>query len=237
MKSLILSLGMMPSLILSVQAHGCGFMPDHFFEGIMEHPDYSDQAKQIANDTLQYTRQMRQQRQAWSGMEGFNTEDDDQDFPEEENQSDVQILQEELANYNELDSGDANPDSVETRRRRSSKARRQNNSLMRFIHNDNMNCDRTKVGPLVRKESTPYAIDFSVNDVFNGFFWVDDLYRNTFGRNSIDNRGENYRARVHHCSKLNNAFWDGIGMFFGDGDGETTYTGSFAASQDVVSIS
>lgn len=235
MKGILLPLAVLQAFATIAQSHGgCGFMPDHFFLDIMNNPNHTEETKQSANFTLHYTNQIRDIRAA---NNGFDAGDDDQQYPEEESPDDQSTLQQELAQYNEVEDGPADPDSVETpQKRRRGHGRRQSNSLMRFIHNDNMNCDQTKVGPLVRNEQSGVALDSSVNNVFDGFYWTDRLYRGIFGRNSIDNMGERFRARVHHCSRLNNAFWDGIGMFFGDGDGVTTYTGSWAANQDVVSI-
>lgn len=243
MKALALTLSLIQSLVLVVQAHaGCGFMPEHFFEGIMDNPNYDEETRQNANFTLQHTRQLRDSR---SAVEGWDPADDDGDYPEEESPDDIAILQAELANYETAEAIPADPNSTETtnstgtitRRRRRSLYRRQSGSLMRFIHNDNMDCDREKVGPLVRDETSGPALDTAINNVYDGFDYVDSLYRGRYGRNGIDDHGEPFRARVHYCTNYNNAFWDGIGMFFGDGDGITTYKYAFPANQDVVSCS
>jgi bacillolysin len=47
-----------------------------------------------------------------------------------------------------------------------------------------------------------------------------DYFKNTFGRNSIDDKGMALTAVVHFDQNLNNAFWSNKAMFFGDGDGE-----------------
>lgn len=50
---------------------------------------------------------------------------------------------------------------------------------------------------------------------------VYDYYLNTHGRNSIDGNGGSMYSIIHHDISLNNAFWDGRFMIFGDGDGVT----------------
>ncbi|MFT7685866.1 MAG: bacillolysin, partial [Candidatus Azotimanducaceae bacterium] len=47
-----------------------------------------------------------------------------------------------------------------------------------------------------------------------------DYFKNTFGRNSIDDKGLALTGVVHFDRNLNNAFWSNKAMFFGDGDGE-----------------
>lgn len=55
-----------------------------------------------------------------------------------------------------------------------------------------------------------------------------EYYRNTFGRNGIDNNNNKSLSfgymvsRTHYGSRYNNAYWDGKSMTYGDGDG-TTY--------------
>ncbi|MCZ6829012.1 MAG: M4 family metallopeptidase [Gammaproteobacteria bacterium] len=48
-----------------------------------------------------------------------------------------------------------------------------------------------------------------------------DYYLNTHGRNSIDDKGMNLISIIHYDQDLANAFWNGIYMVFGDGDGST----------------
>jgi Zn-dependent metalloprotease len=53
---------------------------------------------------------------------------------------------------------------------------------------------------------------------FTGATW--DLYNQVYSRNSIDNRGMPIISCVHVGDQMNNAFWDGSEMAFGDGDAE-----------------
>lgn len=48
-----------------------------------------------------------------------------------------------------------------------------------------------------------------------------DYYKNVFGRNSYDGNGSVLKSSVHYSSRYNNAFWNGLQMVYGDGDGST----------------
>ncbi|ANB58366.1 thermolysin [Anoxybacillus sp. B7M1] len=50
---------------------------------------------------------------------------------------------------------------------------------------------------------------------------VYDYYKNTHNRNSFDNNGATIRSTVHYSNRYNNAFWNGVQMVYGDGDGTT----------------
>ena len=50
---------------------------------------------------------------------------------------------------------------------------------------------------------------------------VDDFYGATFGRDSIDDEGMQIISTVHFFNRYCNAFWNGIQMTYGDGDGKT----------------
>ncbi len=50
---------------------------------------------------------------------------------------------------------------------------------------------------------------------------VDDFYGATFGRDSIDDAGMQIISTVHFANRYCNAFWNGIQMTYGDGDGRT----------------
>lgn len=54
-----------------------------------------------------------------------------------------------------------------------------------------------------------------------------DFYKNNFNRNSLDDNGMTLVAYVHYDQDLDNAFWDGGSMNYGDGsvaNGTTPYT-------------
>ncbi|MCX7747932.1 MAG: M4 family metallopeptidase [Clostridia bacterium] len=48
---------------------------------------------------------------------------------------------------------------------------------------------------------------------------VYDYYKNVHNRNSVDNKDYHLWSNVHYGTKLNNAFWTGFSMMYGDGDG------------------
>lgn len=50
-----------------------------------------------------------------------------------------------------------------------------------------------------------------------GMTW--DYYLDNFGRKGIFNDGKGTLSKVHYGSRYNNAFWDGVSMTYGDGDG------------------
>jgi len=59
-----------------------------------------------------------------------------------------------------------------------------------------------------------------------------DFYWQLFSRNSIDNRGLLIKQYVHYDKGLDNAYWDGRRMVYGDGDG-LVFT-SFTSDIDVI---
>jgi bacillolysin len=46
-----------------------------------------------------------------------------------------------------------------------------------------------------------------------------DYYKNNHNRNSFDNAGATIKSSVHFGSSYNNAYWNGVQMVYGDGDG------------------
>ena len=59
-----------------------------------------------------------------------------------------------------------------------------------------------------------------------------DFYWQLFGRNSIDNKGMLIKQYVHYDKGMDNAFWDGRRMVYGDGDG-IVFT-SFTSDIDII---
>jgi Zn-dependent metalloprotease len=59
-----------------------------------------------------------------------------------------------------------------------------------------------------------------------------DFYFELFGRNSIDNEGLRISQYIHYDKGLDNAFWDGRRMIYGDGDG-IIFT-SFTSDIDII---
>ena len=59
-----------------------------------------------------------------------------------------------------------------------------------------------------------------------------DYFKKTFGRNSVDNKGQQLISAVHVNTNWNNASWNGRTMSYGDGDGILYH--NFAGGLDVA---
>ncbi|MCQ2993062.1 M4 family metallopeptidase [Pseudomonas syringae] len=91
-------------------------------------------------------------------------------------------------------------------------------------------------GTLGRSEGQPDTADAALDEAFNGSGDVYDFYNELFGRNSLDDNGMTLVSTVHVAEvdfeggfvPMNNAFWNGEQMAYGDGDGEVfkRFTGS-----------
>lgn len=75
-------------------------------------------------------------------------------------------------------------------------------------------------GQLVRQEGDPPSTDVAVNEVYDAAGATYNLYKEEYGRESIDNQGMIIDQTVHYDENYNNAFWNGEQMVYGDGDGE-----------------
>lgn len=87
-------------------------------------------------------------------------------------------------------------------------------------------------GKLVRSEGDKATSDAAVNEAYQHCGTTYDFYLKQFERNSLDGRGMTLVSSVHVGKKLNNAFWNGQQMAYGDGDGEVFVR--FTKSLDVV---
>jgi vibriolysin len=74
--------------------------------------------------------------------------------------------------------------------------------------------------------------DVAANAAHNAALATYNLFQSLFGRDSLDNAGMTLRSHVHYGKNYNNAFWNGYGMYYGDGDGITFR--SFSLAADVV---
>jgi Zn-dependent metalloprotease len=92
--------------------------------------------------------------------------------------------------------------------------------------------DRSLPERLVRAEGGKASRDKAVDEayVYSGKTW--DFYRDAFGRNSLDDQGLKLVSTVHAGNGYDNAFWDGMQMVYGDGDGIVFQR--FTRSLDVV---
>jgi Zn-dependent metalloprotease len=75
-------------------------------------------------------------------------------------------------------------------------------------------------GTVVRREGEGADTDPAVNEAYDGLGVTYDFFQKVYQRNSLDGRGLALDATVHHRRNFNNAFWNGLQMVFGDGDGE-----------------
>ncbi len=100
----------------------------------------------------------------------------------------------------------------------------------RFIY-DCQNQAKQRV-ELVRKEGEPNTKDTTVNSAYDTSGFVRGYFKNTFGLNSINDKGLDIISNVHYGTDYNNAFWDGDEMTYGDGDGIEFK--NFAGGIDVV---
>ncbi len=66
-------------------------------------------------------------------------------------------------------------------------------------------------------------VDQAARDAHWGAEMTYDYYMNAHSRNSVDNAGYKLLSYVHYQTNYNNAFWDGLRMTYGDGNG-TTFT-------------
>ncbi len=87
-------------------------------------------------------------------------------------------------------------------------------------------------GTLVREEGDKSSKDPAVNEAYNHSGYTYDFYKRVFDRNSLDDRGMSLVSSVHLGRRLNNAFWTGEQMAYGDGDGSLFVR--FTKSLDVV---
>ena len=75
-------------------------------------------------------------------------------------------------------------------------------------------------GQLVRQEGDPPSADVAVNEAYDGAGDTYDLYKDIYGRDSIDNKGLRIDSTVHYQINYDNAFWNGVQMVYGDGDAD-----------------
>jgi Zn-dependent metalloprotease len=102
----------------------------------------------------------------------------------------------------------------------------------RFVYDAQQNDVSMNRGKLVRQEGQLKSKDAAVNEAYDHSGTTYDFYLKRFYRNSLDNKGMAIISSVHVGRKLNNAFWNGRQMAYGDGDG-LIFT-RFTQSLDVI---
>jgi len=76
----------------------------------------------------------------------------------------------------------------------------------------------TLPGQKVRAEGDPPTGDAAADEAYDGSGATYDLFKDVYGRNSVDNRGMRLDSTVHYQKGYDNAFWNGQQMVYGDGD-------------------
>lgn len=94
-----------------------------------------------------------------------------------------------------------------------------NGGRYREVYDARHGVPHTLPGRLVRSERQRAVRDRAVNEAYVNAGHTYAFYRAVFGRNSLDGAGMLIRSSVHLSRRLNNAFWDGSQMVYGDGDG------------------
>jgi Zn-dependent metalloprotease len=89
----------------------------------------------------------------------------------------------------------------------------------RTIHDQHQGTSQT-FGAVVRSEGQAPVADEAVDQAYDGLGATYAYYWDVFQRDSIDGQGLPLHGCVHYGRNYPNAFWDGRGMFFGDGDGQ-----------------
>ena len=87
-------------------------------------------------------------------------------------------------------------------------------------------------GKLLRGEGQPSVSDIDADRGYDHAGHTYDFWKTVLGRNSIDDRGMRLDASVHYSDGYDNAFWNGVEMVYGDGDGELF--NSFTTCIDIV---
>ena len=92
----------------------------------------------------------------------------------------------------------------------------------------------TRPGVKVRDDDDPPADDEAVNQAFDNAEITYRHYKEVHGRESLDGYGLELVSSVHYRVDLDNAFWNGEQMLYGDGSGRLFKKGAFTAALDVV---
>ena len=87
-------------------------------------------------------------------------------------------------------------------------------------------------GTLVRGEGAPRSKDRDANEAYDFSGVTYDFFKQVYGRTSVDDRGLRLDSSVHYSSQYDNAFWNGMQMVYGDGDG--TIFQRFTKCLDVI---
>ena len=89
-------------------------------------------------------------------------------------------------------------------------------------------------GRQVRSEGDDASDDDSVNEAYEGADSTYAFYKEVYDRDSVDDGGYPLISCVHFGVEIDNAFWDGGEMVYGDGSGQIFLVGSLTKSIDVI---
>jgi Zn-dependent metalloprotease len=101
----------------------------------------------------------------------------------------------------------------------------------RIVYNAHNSSIRSRA-TVARSEGQRKSKDVAVNEAYDYSGNVYDFYHDVFKRNSIDDRGMQLISYVHWRRNWQNAQWDGVAMYYGDGDGEILQR--FTIALDVI---
>jgi Zn-dependent metalloprotease len=108
--------------------------------------------------------------------------------------------------------------------------KQESNSVYDAQHGSDSNLP----GVLKRKTGGPASSDAGVNEAFDGAHSTYDFYKTIFQRTSVDGQGLPLVSSVHYEQDLDNAFWNGSQMLYGDGSGQFFKVGGLTKSIDVI---
>jgi len=89
-------------------------------------------------------------------------------------------------------------------------------------------------GTRARGLGDPPNADPAVNQAFDGAINTRDFYADVFHRTSVDDQGMELVSTVHYGHDIDNAFWNGEQMLYGDGSGRVFRVGSLTTAIDVI---
>jgi Zn-dependent metalloprotease len=94
------------------------------------------------------------------------------------------------------------------------------------------NCHHGQTLPGAQIPNPATSSDATAKHVFAETSSVAAFYSQVFGRNSVDGMGMTLISSIHYGVSYNNAFWNGMQMTYGDGDGSIFV--DFSRGNDVI---
>ena len=94
------------------------------------------------------------------------------------------------------------------------------------------NCSHRTSLPGTLMTNPGSSADATCKRAFKETTGVAKFYKTVFGRNSINNAGMSLISSIHYGVRYNNAFWNGVQMTYGDGDGNIFV--DFTKGNDVI---